>query len=46
MTDNPNDAVPPGCECPLCGENEHDRLIWIDDDTLRCTMCGAEYQPG
>ncbi len=40
-------AVPAGCECPVCGEKDPNRLIWIDDDceTTRCVTCGKIYQP-
>jgi Zn ribbon nucleic-acid-binding protein len=31
--------------CPNCGERDHDRLVWIDDETVRCTMCGTQYHP-
>ena len=31
--------------CPVCSERDIDRLVWIDDETVRCTMCGIEYQP-
>ncbi len=44
---NHDDAnlVSPDAACPVCGEREIDRLVWIDDDTVRCTMCGTEYDP-
>lgn len=45
---NSNDdanLVPPDDACPVCGERDIDRLVWIDDDTVRCTMCGTEYDP-
>ncbi|MFO0873153.1 MAG: hypothetical protein U0575_04170 [Phycisphaerales bacterium] len=32
--------------CPLCGERNADRLVWIDDDRVCCSMCGTEYSPG
>jgi len=32
-----------GCEC---GERRVDWLIWINDETVQCQTCGAEYQPG
>ncbi len=37
--------VPLGCACPLCGERDRDRLVWLDDERVRCTMCGTEYDP-
>jgi rubredoxin len=32
--------------CPKCGENRIDYLVWIDDDKVRCSICGTEYEPG
>jgi rubredoxin len=51
MTNNhPNgrdgNAVPQGCECPSCGEDDADRLAWIDDERVRCQGCGTVYVPG
>lgn len=39
--------VPPGCECPNCGEHDADKLVWIgrDLERTRCTTCGTEYEP-
>jgi hypothetical protein len=44
---NHDDAnlVSPDNACPVCGERDVDRLVWIDDDIVRCTMCGTEYDP-
>jgi rubredoxin len=44
---NHDDAnlVSPDSACPVCGERDIDRLVWIDDDIVRCTMCGTEYDP-
>ncbi|MEX0718373.1 MAG: hypothetical protein WD066_17390 [Planctomycetaceae bacterium] len=41
------DRVPIRWRCPLCGESSIDRLVWIQPDAeiVRCTMCGAEYDP-
>ncbi len=33
-------------ECPQCGEADHDKLIWQNDQTVICQGCGREYQPG
>ena len=43
--DAQEDTVPAdwGCEC---GERRVDWLIWINDETVQCQTCGAEYQPG
>jgi hypothetical protein len=32
--------------CPNCGERNADRLVWQDDDTVRCAGCGTTYRPG
>ncbi len=32
--------------CPKCGEASSDRLIWQDDDYVRCDTCGTVYAPG
>lgn len=41
-----NNDVPPGCECPVCGERDADCLVWQEDDeTVRCDSCGAKYHP-
>ena len=39
------EVVDDGDECPGCGEFRVDYLVWVDDDTVRCTTCGTEYQP-
>lgn len=46
MTEEPADAVHPEFGCPRCGETAVDSLVWLDDATVRCSQCGAEYQPG
>ena len=38
--------VDPEDACPICSERRADMLEWIDDDRVRCAMCGAEYRPG
>jgi len=37
--------VSPDDACPTCSERDVDRLVWIDDDTVRCAACGTKYQP-
>ena len=37
--------VAPGLACPECGEADADRLIWIDDEFVRCDACGTIYPP-
>jgi len=31
--------------CPKCGEQEIDKLWWIDDDQVECDTCGTIYTP-
>ena len=31
--------------CPDCGETSADRLVWIDDEFVRCDACGTIYPP-
>lgn len=49
MSPRNNDRAPnlvsPKDACPRCGERDVDRLVWIDDDTVRCAKCGTGYQP-
>lgn len=40
----PND-VSHGDGCPNCGVRDADRLVWLDDETVRCSACGTTYQP-
>jgi hypothetical protein len=38
--------TPPGPTCPKCGEDDIDRLVWIDDgEKVRCESCGTVYDP-
>ena len=30
--------------CPNYGECELDRLVWLDDETVRCDACGTIYK--
>ncbi len=32
-------------ECPTCGERDRDRLVWIDDDRVRCLGCQTVFDP-
>jgi hypothetical protein len=32
--------------CPDCGLADPDRLIWQDDEFVRCQACGTIYAPG
>ncbi|MCB9852841.1 MAG: hypothetical protein H6819_07075 [Phycisphaerales bacterium] len=40
-----SDLVRPEDACPNCGERDVDRLIWVDDDCVRCATCGTDYNP-
>lgn len=44
-SDTWNDPLAPGDACPNCGQDDHDQLIWIDDERVRCASCGAVYVP-
>jgi hypothetical protein len=33
------------CPCPDCGLADPDRLIWQDDEFVRCDACGTIYAP-
>jgi ArsR family metal-binding transcriptional regulator len=44
--DHDYDRVQPGSECPRCGEDDIDYLVWIDDDRVRCESCQRVYEPG
>ena len=39
------DRCPNGCRCPNCGENQHDCLVWDENEWLHCTTCGHIYDP-
>ena len=40
------DRVNYGQECPCCGEDRMDYLVWDDDgETVRCATCGVTYAP-
>lgn len=45
LTDTDN-LVQPGDACPTCGERDADRLVWLDDERVRCAVCGTVYTPG
>lgn len=47
FADEPDyERVRPGNECPECGEDDIDSLVWIDDERVRCESCGHVYEPG
>lgn len=31
--------------CPACGNDLADKLVWADDETVRCEVCGVSYEP-
>ena len=31
--------------CPNCHNRNMDELVWLDDETVKCTRCNTEYQP-
>lgn len=39
------DEVGPECACPECGERHTDRLVWEEDDLVRCDSCGITFDP-
>lgn len=43
LRDTTNDVSFP---CPECGELDSDRLVWQDDEFVRCSTCGTIYAPG
>ena len=34
-----------GPQCPHCGEADVDKLVWQDEETVKCLTCGTLYQP-
>jgi len=42
--DTDDDLVSEFDVCPDCGERRVDFLAWIDDTTVRCLVCGYEYE--
>jgi hypothetical protein len=43
---NPNlDQVDEAFGCPTCHNQNVDELVWLDDETVKCTRCLTEYQP-
>jgi hypothetical protein len=39
------DPVDEDAACPNCGERDSDKLLWLDDDQVRCITCDKVYQP-
>lgn len=44
-TPSNDNLVAPEDACPRCGERDADRLVWVDETIVRCSACGAEYDP-
>ena len=42
LPDATNEVV---CPCPDCGMADADRLVWQDDEFVRCDACGTIYAP-
>ena len=42
------ETCPVGSECPGCGENRIDYLVWMEPDweQVECATCGTVYIPG
>ena len=41
----PNTTSQVVCPCPDCGLADADRLVWQDDEFVRCDACGTIYAP-
>lgn len=39
------DEVDAAFACPECGERRPDRLVWGDEDLVRCASCGITFDP-
>jgi rubredoxin len=39
------ERVADGCECPVCGEDAMDCLVYDDQDWVHCATCGTIYDP-
>jgi hypothetical protein len=45
IEDHLDTDVPKVAGCPQCGERCLDKLVWQDDETVKCTTCGKQYTP-
>ncbi len=46
MSEEPErDLIDKTAACPICGERDADKLVWLDDDVVECQQCGCRYQP-
>lgn len=39
-----DEKAPKGSECPCCGEDRIDYLLWVRGDLVQCTNCGLLYE--
>jgi hypothetical protein len=40
-----DNLVSPEDSCPSSQERDADKLVWQDDEQVRCTTCGTVYRP-
>jgi hypothetical protein len=45
LDDDGDEQVREKFGCPACGNRKMERLTWADDETVRCDVCGVEYDP-
>lgn len=38
-----DDEVTDRFACPICGERNADKLVWIEDDRVQCSNCSTVY---
>ena len=43
--DSDYERVDDGCECPVCGEDGMDYLVYDNLDWVHCATCGTIYDP-
>lgn len=44
QNDQGTELVEEAFACPKCHNRNIDELVWIDDETVRCSRCNTEYQ--
>ena len=42
-TNSDLDLVEEAFGCPKCHNRNVDELVWLDDETVKCTRCNTEY---
>ncbi len=45
QTDQHLELVEERFGCPNCHNRQVDELVWLDDETVKCTRCNTEYKP-